>query len=92
MSQENVEIVGRYLEEMPEATLELGQFPAWVAGFWESDGDDHPVHGFPEARPCHGREEIVNFLAEVRAAWEVWTYVVKDARAIGDNPQQVAEA
>jgi hypothetical protein len=80
MSEENVEVVRRYLEGWPEAEL-----PAWVDRFWESDGDHYPVRGFPEARPCHGREEIVAFLTEFRAAWEGYRWVVKDTRGIGDD-------
>ncbi len=76
MSRENVEVVRRYL---------AGGSPEAAAGFWESDGDYYPVRKFPEARPCHGREEIVRFLTEFYAAWERYRYVVKDAREIGDD-------
>ena len=85
MSEENVEIVRRYLEEQASAALPLEQLPAWAAGFWESDGDYYPARRLPEARPCHGREEIVDLITEFRAAWEGYGYVVKDARAIGDD-------
>jgi hypothetical protein len=84
MSEENVEIVRRYYEESPEA-LTSEEFPAWVAGFWEPDGDYYPVRGFPEARPCHGHEEIVGFLTELRAAWEGYGYLVRDTRSVGDD-------
>jgi hypothetical protein len=47
--------------------------------------DYYPVRGFPEARPCHGREEITGFLTEFCAAWEGYGYVLKDLRAIGDD-------
>ena len=80
MSEENVEIVRRYIEEWNEAP----ELPAWVAGFWESDGDYYPARGFPEARPCHGHQEIAAFLAELRDPWDQ-RIVVKDARAIGDD-------
>ena len=69
MSQENVEIVRRYLEEPPPEGLTLDQNLAWMTGFWEADGDYYPVRKFPEARPCHGREEIARFFTEYRAAW-----------------------
>jgi hypothetical protein len=82
MSRENVEIARRYVEVWAEAPEQLR---AKVAGFWEPDGDYYPVRKFPEARPCHGREEIVRFLAETRAAWEGYRYVVEDAIAIGDD-------
>jgi SnoaL-like domain len=81
MLEENVEVVRRYLERYSEAS----ELPAWVASFWESDGDWYPVRGFPEARPCHGREEIVAFLTEFRLAWEGYRWVVKDTRGIGDD-------
>jgi hypothetical protein len=80
VSEENVEVVRRFYGEWPEAS----ELPEWVAGFWESDGDYYPVRGFPEARPCHGHEEIAAFLAELREPWD-HRIVVKDARAIGDD-------
>jgi hypothetical protein len=85
MSQENVEVVRRYFEEQPPAeAVPLEGVVDWLAGYWESDGDYYPVRKFPEARPCHGREEIARFLIEYRAAWD-YRYVVEDARAIADD-------
>ena len=59
MSEENVEIVRRYLEENFPAPEQLSE---WVAGFFEADADYYPARKIPAARPCHGREEIVAFL------------------------------
>ena len=84
MSQENVEIVRRYLEELPPEGVPLEQNLAWITGFWDSDGDYYPVRKFPEARPCHGLEEIARFFTEYRAAWH-YRFVVADARAIADD-------
>ena len=81
MSEENVEIVRRYFEEWNEAA-ELQEV---IAGFWESDGDYYPVRSSPEARPCHGCDEIAAFLAEFRAAWDTYRYEIKDVRAIADD-------
>jgi hypothetical protein len=39
MSQENVEVVRRYLEHPPAETVPLEGVIEWMAGFWESDGD-----------------------------------------------------
>jgi hypothetical protein len=50
MSEENVEIVRRYLAEGFES-VSLEQLPAWVARFWDPDGDYYPVRTFPEAWP-----------------------------------------
>ncbi len=82
MSEENVEIVRRYVEEGPDAPE---QFAAWLTRFWESDGDYYPVRAFPEARPCHGLEEIVRFFIEWRAVWEGYQMHVRDATAIADD-------
>src|SRR5262245_19183797 len=80
MSQENIEVVRHYFDGWPETDL-----PALVARFWESDGDYYPVRGFPEARPCHGREEILAFLSDFLAAWEGYGLMVKETRGIGDD-------
>ena len=61
MSEENVEIARRYLEENFPAPEQLSE---WVAGFFEADADYYPARKIPAARPCHGREEIVAFLTE----------------------------
>ena len=81
MSEENVEVVRRWFEGYSEAS----EIPASVASFWESEGDYYPVRAFPEARPCHGCEEIAAFLTEFRAAWEGYRWMVRDARGIGDD-------
>jgi hypothetical protein len=80
MSQKNVEIVRRYFEG--QGRHEPSE---WVAEFWDSNGDYYPAPKLPEARPCHGREEIVRFSTEFRVAWKGVQYTVKDARAIGDD-------
>ena len=84
MSGENVEVVRRYLEDPPDETVPLEGVMEWIAGFWESDGDYYPVRKFPEARPCHGREEVARFFIEYRAAWH-YRLAVEDARAIADD-------
>jgi hypothetical protein len=84
MSQENVEIVRRYLEDRPTRDLSQDEVIEWLAGFWDSDGDYYPVRKFPEARPCHGREEIARFFTEYRAAWD-YRFVIEHARAIADD-------
>jgi hypothetical protein len=80
MSQGNVEIARRYFEG--QGRHEPSE---WVAEFWEPNGDYYPAPKLPEARPCHGSEEIVRFSTEFRAAWEGLRYAVKDARAVGDE-------
>jgi hypothetical protein len=83
MSQENVEIVRRYGEQYGEVTPEDVQH--FVTEFWDPEGDYYPVRTFPEARPCHGREEIERFHAEYRAAWDRWEFAIKRLIAVGDD-------
>jgi hypothetical protein len=83
MSEENVEIVRRYLQEGFES-VSLGQLPAWVVRFWDPDGDYYPVRTFPESRPCHGRGEIADFFTALREPWR-YRIAVKEMRGIGDD-------
>jgi SnoaL-like domain len=85
MSEKNVEIARRYLEGTEDGMRGGGAIEALVNEFWEPCGDYYPIRGFPEARPCHGREEIVRFLTALYPAWADYRYVIKDARAIGDD-------
>lgn len=54
MSADNVEIVRRWLE-VPN--LEPDRVRTISEEFWDPDADYYPVRKFPEARPCHGRED-----------------------------------
>jgi hypothetical protein len=85
MSRENVEIARRYLEATEEGMRGIEAIEALVDEFWEPAGDYYPIRGFPEARPCHGRAEIVRFFAAFYPAWEDYRYMIKDARAVGDD-------
>jgi hypothetical protein len=82
MSEENLKVVRRYFGLAPEDPEE---FSDGAADFWEPNGDYYPVRGFPEAVPCHGREEIVDFLKAFRVAWAEYSYEVMDAKEIGDD-------
>jgi hypothetical protein len=83
VSQENVEIVRRYYEaELPAA---LDQWAAFVERFWERDGDYYPIRSFPEAKPCHGRDEISAFFCEYFATWGSYEYTVLEVEAVGDD-------
>jgi hypothetical protein len=81
MSQGNVEIARHYWEGLQD----LERIPEWIARFWESDGDYYPVRAFPEARPCHGHQEIITFLTDFRDAWDEYIFEVKDAKPVGDD-------
>jgi hypothetical protein len=83
MSQENVEVVRRWVDLGPG-----GQVRARVSDYCDPDIDYYPVRKFPEARPCHGSEELSRLLVEFReafsrSAWETrWILPVGDDRVL----------
>jgi hypothetical protein len=92
MPPDNVDVVRRYLEGTdapgedgspwvePRETLR-----AWFEQFWDPNGDYYPVGKFPEAQPCHGLDEILDFISQYLGTWERYRIVVKDLRPIGDD-------
>ncbi len=82
MSQENVEVVRRFIDEYGDAPPDMQRF---VADRYEPDADYYPVRKFPEARPCHGVEEIARFWAEYRDAWDRYEVAVKELIPVGDD-------
>jgi hypothetical protein len=83
MSQENVEVVREYIKSLGK--LRPGDVPKHLARFWDADGDFYPVRKFPEARPCHGIEQIARFLAEYRDAWDRYEFAVTELIPVGDD-------
>jgi hypothetical protein len=82
MSEDNIEIVRRWLETLGAAPEKA---PASAAEFWDADADYYPVRKFPEARPCHGLEEISRFLVGFAEAWSHREYELTTLTAIGDD-------
>jgi ketosteroid isomerase-like protein len=82
MSQENVEIVRRWF-----AALSAGpeHVPAAVAEMWDADCDFYPVRKWPEARPCHGREEVSRFLTGTLDAFSRIEFAVQDLIEVGED-------
>ncbi len=85
MSQENVEIVWRYVEALNSAELAPSDWSRFAADFFDPDADYYPVQKFPEARPCHGVEEFARFLADYRDAWDRYEVAVKELIPVGDD-------
>jgi ketosteroid isomerase-like protein len=81
MARENVEIVRHWLEVFNRGPEKAR---AAVSEFWDADSDYYPVRKFPEARPCHGREEIAEFLAGFCEAWSV-DYEIGQIVEVGDD-------
>lgn len=82
MSRENKATVERVLEALSAARRE--DVPAIVADFWDPDGDYYPVRKFPEAQPCHGREDISRFLTDYLEAWS-YRYAIEKLIEVGDD-------
>jgi hypothetical protein len=80
MSAENVEIVRRWLAVLSGMTSADGG-----AQFWEAEGDYYPVRGFPEARPCHGLERIVQFNVGFLQAWSRYERTARELIEVGDD-------
>jgi hypothetical protein len=80
MSQENVEIVWRLVEEGP-----IDRGPEQLLDIWDRNGDYYPVEDFPEARPCHGVEEIAQFFSEFLQAWDRFEVRVEAGFPVGDD-------
>jgi hypothetical protein len=81
VSADNVETVRRYYA----ALAANDDAPALTAEFWDPDADYYPVRKFPEARPCHGREEVSSFLAGYLEAFAVYEWGVVDLIPVGDD-------
>ena len=77
MSQENVEAVREYVEAFCSTDLAPSDWSRIVADFFEPDADYYPVRKFPETRPCHGVEEITQWLAVFRDAWDRYEFAIK---------------
>jgi hypothetical protein len=82
MSQENVEPVRRFIDRYLDAPSDMRGL---VADFFEPDADYYPVRKFPEARPCHGVEEIARFQTEFSDAWDRYEMEVKELIPVSDD-------
>ena len=56
-----------------------------VAEFVDPDADYYPVRKFPEARPCHGHEELIDFLIHYLDAYPDAEWAVRDLVEVGDD-------
>jgi hypothetical protein len=76
----NLDFAARWLESLGHA---IGAGP-FAADLWDSQADYYPVRKFPEARPCHGREEILSFQKGYTEAWDI-QYQAKRVIPIADD-------
>jgi hypothetical protein len=82
VSQENVELVRRYLREFETKRDEL---PSVIDRFWDVDADYYPARKFPEAVPRHGREEVARFVVEFHETWDRFEWPSRELIAVGDD-------
>ena len=82
MSQENVEVVRRWLASADKG--DAVQFRR-VVEFCDPDVDYYPVRKFSDGRPCHGPEEFSQFLARWMEAWSRLEWAVHELIEVGDD-------
>jgi ketosteroid isomerase-like protein len=82
VSAENVEVARRF-----NAAISTGleEAMAAVAELWDADADYYPVRKFPEARPCHGREEFSQFLSRYLDVYSDAEWALRELIAVGDD-------
>jgi hypothetical protein len=79
----NAEIIRRYVEGLPGLTP--AELRTHVADFCDPDVDYYPARKFAEARPCHGVEQLSEFLIGYAEAWTNLRYVIQYLTEIGDD-------
>jgi hypothetical protein len=77
-----VEIVRRWLNNLSSIPDEAR---ISAVDYWDADGDYYPVRKFPEARPCHGLEEIGQFTAGYVEAWSRYEHAFQEVIEVGDD-------
>jgi ketosteroid isomerase-like protein len=80
MSQENVEVVRAFFEAWNSRNTNA------VADLLDADVDYYPVRKLPEARPCHGPEEVFQFIARYLDAYSRHEWAIQEMiEADGDR-------
>ena len=82
MSAENVQLVRRLLEHLNKSPDEVRSV---VAELCDLDVDYYPVRKFPEARPCHGLEDFMQFLIRFREPFAHFQWEITELIPIGDD-------
>jgi ketosteroid isomerase-like protein len=63
LSQQNLDTVRRWM------SVPWAESRAAIEAFWDADADYYPVRKVPEARPCHGQDEVAQFFDEFADAF-----------------------
>jgi ketosteroid isomerase-like protein len=81
MSQENVEIVRRFLEAIGSGSDSDGLFDE----FFDPEGEWHDVPTYPSAGVYRGRDAFLSHAADFEEAWVDWGIEIEDIRAAEDR-------
>jgi ketosteroid isomerase-like protein len=81
VSAENLEVVRGFLATMSASPAQIQES---AAEFWDAEADYYPARKFPEAQPCHGREEAAQFLARYREPWSTYECDIRDLFDVDD--------
>jgi ketosteroid isomerase-like protein len=82
VSAENLEIVRRWVTAIGGSADGVR---AAIDELWEEDVDYYPVRKWPEARPCHGREDVKRFILQLIEAFSESAWVVRELIPIADD-------
>jgi SnoaL-like domain len=82
MSLDNVEAVRRWYAAVNAGTEEI---PAAIEQLWDADLDYYPVRKWPEARACHGREDLSRFVLRMLEAYARIEFSLHGLNEVGDD-------
>jgi hypothetical protein len=82
VSAANSEVVGRWVTAIGGSPDELRTA---FEELWEADADYYPVRKWPEARPCHGRDEIAQFIVQLVEPFSQSDWVIHWLIPVGDD-------
>ena len=79
MSQENVEVVRAFFEAWNAGNTDA------VVELVDADVDYFPSPKLPEARPCHGPEEVLQFIARYLDAYSRHEWAIQEVIEVGGD-------
>jgi ketosteroid isomerase-like protein len=79
MSQENVELVRAFFEAWNAKNTDA------VVELVDADVDYFPSRKLPEARPCHGPEEVLQFMARYLEAYSRHEWAIQEVIEVGGD-------
>ena len=79
MSQENVEVVRAFFEAWNAGNTDA------VVELLDADVDYFPSRKLPEARPCHGPEEVLQFMARYLDAYSRHEWAIQEVIEVGGD-------